>query len=58
MARVTGNIIDRREVGDVGAFSNLSDEELVRTASERAARLGLWPRLVVANDSDCAENDG
>jgi hypothetical protein len=64
MARVCGLIIDRREVGDVGAFSGLSDEELLRTASERAARLGLLrdpgdvgPKLVVDNRSDFMCND-
>jgi hypothetical protein len=55
MARVTGQIIDRREVGDVGAFSGHTDEELMRIASERAARLGIHPdpavspKLVVDN---------
>ena len=28
MARILGLIIDRREVGDVGAFDGLTDEEL------------------------------
>jgi phage terminase small subunit len=63
MARVTGNIIDRREIGEVGAFSDKTDEELRQIASERAARLGLnpdphaglGPKLVVDN---CPEKDG
>jgi hypothetical protein len=63
MARVTGHVIDRREVGDVGAFSGATDEELMRMAQERAARLGLnpdpqaglGPKLVVDN---CPEKDG
>jgi len=46
-ARITGNIIDRREVGDAGAFDHLSDEELVALAAKKARELGLvGPRLV------------
>ena len=41
MARVLGLIIDRREVGDVGAFANHTDEQLMAEATERAKRLGL-----------------
>jgi hypothetical protein len=41
MARVLGLIIDRREVGDVGAFAGHTDEELMQEAQERAKRLGL-----------------
>jgi hypothetical protein len=40
-AKVCGLIIDRREVGDVGAFDGLTDEELVRKAEEKARELGL-----------------
>ena len=40
-ARVLGLIIDRREVGDVGAFDGLTDEELIREATRRARELGL-----------------
>jgi hypothetical protein len=43
MARICGLIIDRREVGDVGAFSGYTDEQLLQEAMERAARLGLLP---------------
>ena len=47
-ARITGNIIDRREVGDAGAFDHLSDEELVALAAKKARELGLagphWSR--------------
>lgn len=66
MARVTGNIIiDRREVGEAGAFSEKTDEELMQIAADRAARLGLGPKLVVDNgpgnvaniDSDLANKD-
>ena len=46
-ARITGNIIDRREVGDAGAFDHLSDEELVALAAKKARELGLaGPQLV------------
>jgi hypothetical protein len=50
MARICGLIIDRREVGEVGAFSDYTDEQLLQEAMERARRLGLaGPGLVVAN---------
>ena len=42
-AKVQGLIIDRREVGDVGAFDGKTDEELVEEAKKMAARLGLPP---------------
>jgi hypothetical protein len=41
MARILGLIIDRREVGDVGAFDGLTDEELIREARRRSRELGL-----------------
>jgi hypothetical protein len=44
-----GLIIDRREVGDVGAFDHLSDDELVEEAKKRAAKLGLLPPSEVLN---------
>ena len=40
-AKVLGLIIDRREIGDVGAFDNMTDEELVEQAKKRASALGL-----------------
>ena len=40
-ARILGLIIDRREVGDPGAFDSKTDEELM--ARNRAAALGLLP---------------
>ncbi|MGA9200632.1 MAG: hypothetical protein WBM31_02515 [Pseudolabrys sp.] len=43
MARITGQIIDRREVGDPGAFDGKTDEELMEEARKRAAALGLLP---------------
>ena len=47
MARILGLIIDRREVGDVGAFDNMTDEELMSAAARKARELGIaGPRLV------------
>jgi hypothetical protein len=40
-AKILGLIIDRREVGDVGAFDHMTDEELVEHAKKQAAALGL-----------------
>ena len=40
-AKVFGLIIDRREIGDPGAFDNMTDEELVEQAKKRASALGL-----------------
>jgi hypothetical protein len=46
-AKILGLIIDRREVGDVGAFDGWTDEELVEEATRRARALGIvGPRLV------------
>ena len=42
-ARILGLIIDRREVGDPGAFDSKPDEELMEEARNRAAALGLPP---------------
>ena len=40
-AKILGLIIDRREVGEVGAFDHMTDEELVEHAKKQAAALGL-----------------
>jgi hypothetical protein len=51
-ARICGLIIDRREVGEVGAFDHLTDEELVAEAAKKARELGLaGPELVEDNKS-------
>ena len=42
-ARILELIIDRREVGDPGAFDDKTDEELMEEAKGRAAALGLLP---------------
>ena len=47
MARVLGLLIDRREVGEAGAFDAMTDEELMAEAVKRARELGIaGPRLV------------
>jgi hypothetical protein len=40
-AKILGLIIDRREVGEVGAFDHMTDEQLMQEAMDRARRLGL-----------------
>ena len=50
-AKILGHIIDRREVGEVGAFDALTDEELVSEAAKKARELGVaGPRAV--DDTD------
>ena len=44
-AKICGLIIDRREMGEPGAFDDKTDEELMEEARNRAAALGL-----LAND--------
>lgn len=51
MARITGQIIDRREVGDVGAFDGMTDDELVKAAAKKAKELGV-PHLKLVDDED------
>jgi hypothetical protein len=48
MARITGQIIDRREVSQVGAFDHMTDEQLLDEAKKRSAELGIAfdPELV------------
>jgi hypothetical protein len=48
-AKILGLIIDRREVGEVGTFDNMTDEELVQEAKKRAAALGLSPDPKLVN---------
>jgi hypothetical protein len=46
-AKILGLIIDRREVGEVGPFHGLTDEQLVEEAARQARELGIaGPRLV------------
>jgi hypothetical protein len=45
-AKIRGLIIDRREVGEGGAFDALTDEELIARATKKARELGIAdPRL-------------
>ena len=50
MARILGLIIDRREVGNVGAFDDMTDEELVRKAAKKARELGIAGLRLVEDD--------
>ena len=46
-ARILGLIIDRREVGEAGAFDHMTDEELMAEATRLSRELGLsGPRLL------------
>ena len=46
-AKILGLIIDRREVGETGAFDELTDEELISAAARKARELGIaGPREV------------
>ena len=51
MARVLGLLIDRREVGEVGAFDALTDEELMQEAVKRARELGIAGPHLVEDDN-------
>jgi hypothetical protein len=42
-AKLTGLIVDRREVGGAGEFDHLTDEELVAEAYRMTRELGLIP---------------
>jgi hypothetical protein len=51
-AKILGLIIDRREVGDVGAFDGFTDEQLVEEAAKRARELGIAGPRLVENDNN------
>ncbi|MFZ0262207.1 MAG: hypothetical protein WAL36_19845 [Pseudolabrys sp.] len=57
MARVLGLIIDRREVGDAGAFDDMTDEELMQEAEKRARELGIAGLHLVEDDSKSRHDD-
>ena len=40
-ARLTGHVVDRREVGSPGEFAEMSDAELIAKAKREARELGL-----------------
>ncbi|MGB8142805.1 MAG: hypothetical protein WCF52_20320 [Pseudolabrys sp.] len=50
-ARVLGLIIDRREVGEAGAFDDMTDEELMAEAVKRARELGIAGPHLVEDDN-------
>ena len=50
-AKITGQIVDRREVGDVGAFDNMTDEELMSAAARKARELGIAGPREVEDDN-------
>jgi hypothetical protein len=50
-AKICGLIVDRREVGDAGAFDHMTDEELVREATRMARELGIAGPHLVEDDS-------
>jgi hypothetical protein len=50
-AKILGLIVDRREVGDAGAFDHMTDEELVREASRVARELGIAGPHLVEDDN-------
>ena len=50
-AKILGLIIDRREVGDAGAFDDMTDEELVRNAARLARELGIAGPREVKDDN-------
>jgi hypothetical protein len=51
MARVLGLLIDRREVGEAGAFDDMTDEELMQEAVKRARELGIAGPHLVEDDN-------
>jgi hypothetical protein len=50
-AKILGLIIDRREVGEVGPFDGLTDEQLVEEAVRRARELGITGPPLVEDDN-------
>ena len=57
MARILGLLIDRREVGEAGAFDALTDEELMAEAVKRARELGIAGPHLVEDDSKSRHDD-
>ena len=50
-AKLLGVIIDRREVGDVGGFDTLTDDESVALAAKQARELGIAGLHLVEDDT-------
>ena len=57
MARILGLIIDRREVGNVGAFDEMTDEELMNAAVRKARELGIAGPHLVEGGSKSSHDD-
>ena len=56
-AKICGLIVDRREVGDAGAFDDMTDEELMQEAVKRARELGIAGPHLVEDDSKSRHDD-
>ena len=56
-AKILGLIIDRREVGDAGAFDDMTDEELISAAVRKARELGIAGPREVEDDSKSSHDD-
>ena len=50
-AKILGLIIDRREVGNAGAFDDMTDEELISAAVRKARELGIAGPREVEDDN-------
>jgi hypothetical protein len=46
IARISGLIVERREVGDAGEFARMTDEELDASLAKTARALGL-PEILI-----------
>lgn len=53
-ARIVGAIIDRREVGEPGEFTELTDAELVAKAAREARELGIAGPIPVDDKGEAA----
>ena len=56
-AKICGLIVDRREVGEAGAFDAMTDEELMAEAVKRARELGIAGPHLVEDDSKSRHDD-
>ncbi|MGB2656695.1 MAG: hypothetical protein WBC84_00530, partial [Pseudolabrys sp.] len=56
-AKICGLIVDRREVGDAGAFDALTDEELIAQVTQKARELGFAGPHLVEDGSKSRHDD-
>ena len=56
-AKIRGLIIDRREVGETGAYDALTDDELVALAAKKARELGIAGPHLVEDDLKSRHDD-